>query len=186
MEIGRLHHRGSCFAAWWWLASVWTDLRREPRRGSLLGGGWPRWVQIWENSRGSFRNTTPWVSQTLAKQTHIHIHAVGLTPEHHAVGLTDTCQTNPYSYSRRGSLQNTTQAQPPRRRFQPKPKPNPFLASAENEERRDLGLLQSKTKSTERRESTEWRERKNQFEMSFGKNLKYLYSVVPSSFFNRV
>uniref|UniRef100_A0A2N9GY20 Uncharacterized protein n=1 Tax=Fagus sylvatica TaxID=28930 RepID=A0A2N9GY20_FAGSY len=23
---------------WWWLASVVTDLRREPRRGSLLGG----------------------------------------------------------------------------------------------------------------------------------------------------
>jgi hypothetical protein len=46
--------------------------------------------------------------------------------------------------------------QPPRRRFQPKPKPNPFLASAENEEsteRRDV--LQPKTKSTERRESTE-------------------------------
>jgi hypothetical protein len=36
--------------------------------------------------------------------------------------------------------------------------PNPFRASAKNEEsreRRDLGLLQQKTKSTERRESTE-------------------------------
>ena len=54
---------GSCFATWpagwispwWWLALVVTDLRREPRRGSLLGGGWPRWLQIWEKSRGS-----PW------------------------------------------------------------------------------------------------------------------------------
>jgi hypothetical protein len=44
--LGSARQGGSCFAAWWWLASVVTDLRREPRRGSLLGGGWPRWVQI--------------------------------------------------------------------------------------------------------------------------------------------
>uniref|UniRef100_A0A2N9FCK7 Uncharacterized protein n=1 Tax=Fagus sylvatica TaxID=28930 RepID=A0A2N9FCK7_FAGSY len=40
--LGSARQGGSCFAAWWWLASVVTDLRREPRRGSLLGGGWPR------------------------------------------------------------------------------------------------------------------------------------------------
>uniref|UniRef100_A0A2N9GX01 Leucine-rich repeat-containing N-terminal plant-type domain-containing protein n=1 Tax=Fagus sylvatica TaxID=28930 RepID=A0A2N9GX01_FAGSY len=78
VEIGRLHHRGSCFAAWWWLASVWTDLRREPRRGSLLGGGWPRCYRSEKRPRrGSLRNhqrrgslrsrvttkfETPWVS----------------------------------------------------------------------------------------------------------------------------
>ena len=35
------------------VASVVTDLSRELRRGSLLSGGWPRWVQIWEKICGS-------------------------------------------------------------------------------------------------------------------------------------
>ena len=55
--LGSAQQGGPCFAAWWsvlhGVASVVTDLRREPRRGSLLGGGWPRWVQIWEKIRGS-------------------------------------------------------------------------------------------------------------------------------------
>ena len=115
-RLGSSRRGGPCFTAWWSLlhgvASVVTDLSREPRRGSLLGGGW--WFQVvagcWEKKKKRF-----WRVEFIGK-------------------IFCWWFRNVLAY-----------------------------------------LLQPKTKrAIERRERTEWRERKNQLEMSSKKKLKNL------------
>jgi hypothetical protein len=111
-------HGGPCFTAWWsvlhGVASVVTDLRREPRRGSLLV------VAGLGGSRSEKRSVglSWWWLVVFGWSTPTPFRA---EINHHAV--------------------TTKPNQPPRRNhhnagvFNRKPKPTPFRASTENAER---------------------------------------------------